>query len=49
MSGKIACIGLGAMGQPMASNIQRKGIDLTVYDIVPERMQAPRLPKADGE
>ena len=37
MSGKFACIGLGAMGQPMASNIQRKSIE------------APRLPKADGE
>lgn len=30
---KIAFIGLGAMGGPMASNIARKGIDLTVYDI----------------
>ena len=39
MSGKIAFIGLGAMGQPMASNIQRKGIDLTVYDIVAAQME----------
>lgn len=38
MTGKIAFIGLGAMGQPMAANILRKGTVLTVYDIDPERM-----------
>ncbi|MFT0850176.1 NAD(P)-binding domain-containing protein [Achromobacter sp. F4_2707] len=30
---KIAFIGLGAMGGPMASNIARKGTPITVYDI----------------
>lgn len=35
---KIAFIGLGAMGGPMASNIVRKGIQLTVYDIADERI-----------
>lgn len=30
---KIAFIGLGAMGLPMASNLVRKGFDLTAYDI----------------
>lgn len=32
---KIAFVGLGAMGGGMASNIARKGIGLTVYDIQP--------------
>jgi 4-hydroxybutyrate dehydrogenase/sulfolactaldehyde 3-reductase len=30
---KIGFIGLGAMGLPMASNLQRKGFDVTVFDI----------------
>ncbi|MGD2139442.1 MAG: NAD(P)-binding domain-containing protein, partial [Burkholderiales bacterium] len=38
-TGKISFIGLGAMGQPMASNIVKKGTSLTVYDIDPERMR----------
>ena len=36
---KIGFIGLGAMGQPMASNIVRKGTALTVYDIDAARME----------
>ncbi|UCD68552.1 MAG: NAD(P)-dependent oxidoreductase [Betaproteobacteria bacterium] len=36
---KIAFIGLGAMGQPMASNIVKKGTSLTVYDIDSVRME----------
>lgn len=36
---KISFIGLGAMGQPMASNIVRKGTPVTVYDIDPSRME----------
>lgn len=36
---KISFIGLGAMGQPMASNIVRKGTALTVYDIDAARME----------
>jgi 4-hydroxybutyrate dehydrogenase/sulfolactaldehyde 3-reductase len=36
---KISFIGLGAMGQPMASNIVQKGTPLTVYDIDPARME----------
>lgn len=36
--GKIAFVGLGAMGGPMASNIARKGIALTVYDIAEARV-----------
>lgn len=39
MSRKTAFIGLGAMGQPMASNIVRKGTPLVVHDIDPARMQ----------
>lgn len=31
---KIAFIGLGAMGGPMAANITLKGTALTAYDIV---------------
>lgn len=38
MTGKTAFVGLGAMGQPMAANILRKGMKLTVHDIDPERM-----------
>ena len=37
--GKISFIGLGAMGQPMASNIVRKGTPITVYDVDPARME----------
>ena len=36
---RIGFIGLGAMGQPMASNILKKGMPLTVYDIDALRMQ----------
>ena len=38
MSEKIAFIGLGAMGAPMASNIIKKGKKLSVYDIDQEKM-----------
>jgi 4-hydroxybutyrate dehydrogenase/sulfolactaldehyde 3-reductase len=37
MATRVGFIGLGAMGLPMASNLQRKGFALTVYDVV----QAP--------
>jgi 4-hydroxybutyrate dehydrogenase/sulfolactaldehyde 3-reductase len=37
---KVSFIGLGAMGQPMASNIVRKGTALTVYDIDAARMES---------
>ena len=30
-------VGLGAMGQPMAANLVRKGLDLIVYDIAQDR------------
>ena len=36
---KISFIGLGATGQPMASNIVRKGSPITVYDIDATRME----------
>lgn len=36
---KVGFIGLGAMGSPMANNLVKKGFLLTVYDIVPERME----------
>jgi len=36
---KIGFIGLGRMGKPMASNLQRKGFDLIVYDVNPAPMQ----------
>ncbi len=38
MTEKVGFIGLGAMGQPMASNLVRKGVDLTVYDISQDRV-----------
>ncbi len=36
---KISFIGLGAIGQPMASNIVQKSTPITVYDIDPSRME----------
>jgi 4-hydroxybutyrate dehydrogenase/sulfolactaldehyde 3-reductase len=39
MTTKVGFIGLGAMGLPMASNLQRKGFDLNVYDIDPARIE----------
>ncbi len=36
---KIGFIGLGIMGKPMAQNLLKAGYELTVYDIVPERME----------
>jgi 3-hydroxyisobutyrate dehydrogenase len=35
---KVAFIGLGAMGGPMAQNLARKGFFLVIFDIVAERM-----------
>ena len=37
--GTIGFIGLGNMGRPMASNLCRKGMQLVVLDIDPERMR----------
>lgn len=37
---KIGFIGLGRMGGPMAKNLLKAGFPLTVYDIVPERVDA---------
>jgi len=34
---KVGFIGLGAMGQPMAANVARKGHELVVYDIAQDR------------
>lgn len=36
---KLAFIGLGIMGKPMAINLLKKGYDLTVYDLNPIPMQ----------
>jgi 2-hydroxy-3-oxopropionate reductase len=36
---KIGFIGLGIMGCPMAKNLLKKGYSLTVYDIVPEKIE----------
>ena len=38
MTTKVGFIGLGAMGLPMASNLQRKGFDLKVHDIDGSKM-----------
>src|SRR4029450_6234962 len=35
---RIGFIGLGNMGRPMASNLQRKGFALTVFDVSPVAM-----------
>jgi len=39
MATRVGFIGLGAMGLPMASNLQRKGFALTVYDVVQAPME----------
>ena len=39
---KIGFIGLGIMGKPMALNLIKAGYELTVYDIVAERMEELR-------
>ncbi|OHB75855.1 MAG: 2-hydroxy-3-oxopropionate reductase [Planctomycetes bacterium RBG_16_55_9] len=36
---KIGFIGLGIMGKPMAMNLLKAGYSLTVYDIVPEKVE----------
>ena len=38
MTDRIGFIGLGAMGQPMAANLARKGFDLTVFDISQDKV-----------
>ena len=40
MGTKVGFIGLGAMGLPMASNLQRKGFELTAYDIDAAKVEA---------
>ena len=40
MTTKIGFIGLGAMGLPMSSNLQRKGFAVTVFDIDDAKMSA---------
>lgn len=37
---KVGFIGLGAMGLPLAKNLQRKGFDVNAYDIDPARADA---------
>ena len=39
MKEKIGFIGLGAMGSPMSKNLIKNGYELTVYDIVRERVE----------
>ncbi len=34
MTDRVGFIGIGRMGRPMAANLQRKGVQLTVFDIV---------------
>lgn len=36
---KIGFIGLGKMGAPMAHNLVKAGMDVTVYDVMPEAVQ----------
>jgi 4-hydroxybutyrate dehydrogenase/sulfolactaldehyde 3-reductase len=40
MTTKIGFIGLGAMGLPMASNLQRKGFAVTAFDIDPGKIDS---------
>lgn len=36
---KIGFIGLGAMGSPMSQNLIKKGFDVTVCDLIPQRVE----------
>ncbi len=36
---KVGFIGLGVIGKPMAQNLLKGGIDILVYDIIPERVR----------
>lgn len=36
---RVGFAGLGTMGKPMATNVLKKGYDLTVYDVVPQPVQ----------
>lgn len=45
---KIGFIGLGAMGGPMAKNLIKKGFALTVFDILPERVEPLKGMGAEG-
>lgn len=42
MTSTVGFIGLGAMGQPMAANLAKKGNDLVVFDISQDRIPALR-------
>ena len=44
---KIGFIGIGNMGAPMAGHLVKKGFDVTVYDIQPERVKAFRTGGVD--
>jgi len=44
---KIGFIGVGTMGNPMAKNLLKKGFPVTVYDIVPEKIE--RMVKAGAK
>lgn len=46
-SGAVGFIGLGAMGQPMASNLAKEGFKLIVYDIAQDRVPPLRDLGAD--
>ncbi|MBA4089458.1 MAG: hydroxyacid dehydrogenase [Sphingobium sp.] len=43
MTTRIGFIGLGAMGLPMSSNLQRKGFAVTVFDLDPAKMDEVAL------
>lgn len=43
---KIAFIGIGAMGTPMALNLARHGNDVSVYDKNPQRLSDPEITSA---
>jgi 3-hydroxyisobutyrate dehydrogenase len=45
---KVGFIGLGAMGGPMAKNLVKKGLSLTIFDIVAERMEPLKAMGAHG-
>ena len=48
MAEKIAFIGLGIMGKPMAKNLLKAGYELSVYDLFPDPVKELEKEGAKG-
>ena len=48
MAEKIAFVGLGIMGKPMAKNLLKAGYELSVYDLFPDPVKELEKEGAKG-